>query len=375
MELQKFIRENNINEYDSLKSILESKPFNLKIKEDNDYPHLFLIYNNESSDFNLKIVKECNGIILEKSTLNILCYTFDKCTDTIDFPVYNFDLHNLFVEKSIEGTLVRLFFDKKSNAWLLSTKKCIDASKSKWLSNKSFDILFNDCIDFNDLKNFLDINICYSFIITHPENNMVVTYQKPELFHISSRDMNTLEEIFISIGVKQIKKEFISKDSLQDYLNFIKNDINLSYEGYIFIDTYYNRWKIKTPLFTKVKNIWGNTNNRFYHYLELRKNPNLLKEYLYYFKNDTEIFKSYELIIDNLINKIVECYIHKHINKTIEKIPFYFGKIIYKLHGDFYKDKIKTDFNKVSLTLLNMDSKLVCYMVNNLGKEESMEIN
>ena len=43
MELIKFIRENNINNYEILKSILESETYNLKIKEDNDYPGLFLM--------------------------------------------------------------------------------------------------------------------------------------------------------------------------------------------------------------------------------------------------------------------------------------------------------------------------------------------
>jgi len=370
MELIKFIKDNQINNYDNLKNILESNPFNLKIKEDVDYPHLFLIYSEDNSNFDLKIVNECNGIILNKQTLDIVCYTFDKCNEDIEFPVNNFNLDNLYIEKSIEGTLVRLFFDKISDGWLLSTKKCIDASKSKWISNKSFDKLFNDCINFHIDQ--LDKNVCYSFIICHPENKIIVFYQKPMLFHISSRDMITLKEINEDIGSIQIQREYIHKDSLQDFLNSIKIDTNLYCEGYIFIDTFYNRWKIKTPFFKKVRNIWGNTNNRFYRYLELRKDDELLKEYLYYFIHDIELFKVYELKINNLINKIVECYIHKHINKTIEKIPFYFSKIIYKLQGDYYKDKIKTDFNKVSLKILNTDIKLICYMINNLEKDESV---
>lgn len=374
MELTKFIKDNKINNYDTLKLVLESNPFYLKIKEDTNYPHLFLIHTQDNSDFNLKIVNECNGIILNKETFDILCYSFDKCLETLEFPTNYFNIENLYIEKSIEGTLLRLSFDKITNGWLLSTKKCIDASKSKWLSTKTFDKLFNDCIDFNILKDKLDINISYSFIITHPENKVVVYYDKPILFHISSRDMTTLKEININIGINQIQKDYIQKDSIEEYLKFIECDVNLSYEGFIFIDTNYNRWKIKTPFFRKVRNIWGNTNNRFYRYLELRRNCNLLSEYLYFFNYDIELFREYELKITNLINKIIECYIHKHINKTIEKVPFYFSKIIYKLHGSYYKDKIKTDFNKVSLLLLETDIKLICYMINEMEKETTMNI-
>ena len=34
MELYKLITENNIRNYDTLKSVLENEPFNLKIKEE-----------------------------------------------------------------------------------------------------------------------------------------------------------------------------------------------------------------------------------------------------------------------------------------------------------------------------------------------------
>jgi hypothetical protein len=51
-----------------------------------------------------------------------------------------------------------------------------------------------------------------------------------------------------------------------------------------------------------------------------------------------------------------------------------FSKIIYKLHGSYYKDKIKTDFNKVSLMLLETDIKLICYMINEMEKETVMNI-
>ncbi len=85
MELTNFIQKNNIANFDSLKSILENDPYNLKIKEDNNLQTLCLIHNQDKSDFNNKIVNECNGIILDKNTLKIICYTFDKCEET-NFP-------------------------------------------------------------------------------------------------------------------------------------------------------------------------------------------------------------------------------------------------------------------------------------------------
>ena len=368
MELVNFIKDICNNNFDILKQVLESEPYNLKIKEDIETPELFLIHNTDKSNISLKIVRECNGIILEKNTFKILCYTFDKCIDSETFDK-TINLDNLYVEKAIEGTLVRLFY--YNNLWRLSSKKCINAYKSKWLSEKNFGLLFEECINFDIIKSNLDINYCYSFIITHPENNIVVNYVKPIAYHISSRDLNNLSEIDVNIGIEKINKEFINKNNLEEFIKNIMNEPSLNYEGCIFIDNTYNRQKVRTPIFNKVRNLWGNTNNRFYRYLELRSNVNLLNDYLIYFVNDKEIFLTYEKSIGSMAQTILELYISKHIKKEDIKIPYFFSKIIYNLHGDFIKTKVITNYNKIMLVLLETPPKKIMFMYNHLIKHNN----
>lgn len=375
MDLIKFIHENNINNYETLKSILESEKYNLKIKEDNDYPELFLIHTQDNSVYNTPFVKECNGIILEKNTFKVICYTFNKCSDTIDLQIIsqNIDLNNLFIEKAIEGTLIRLFF--YNNKWVACTKKCIDASKSKWLSEKNFLQLFEECVENYEFTKNLNISYCYSFIIMHPENKIVVNYTNPFACHISTRDLNTLKEIDVDIGIPKNERTYIENIKFESTINNLYSDISLLYEGYMFVDTNYNRWKIKTPYFNQIRNIWGNTNNRFYRYLELRKDPNLLNVYLTYYDHDRTKFIEYEQKIQNLANVILNIYLSKHVQKNNIKIPFFFSKLIYKLHGDFFKDRIKTDYNKIMLTLLELEPKKLCFIVNNHEKYKVNQIN
>ena len=365
MELSRLIKDKEIKDFDILKNILEVEPYNLKIKEDTNYPNLFLIHNNDNSDLTLKIVNECNGIILDKNTLKIVCYTFDKSDNSVDLSE-NLDKNNLFFEYSIEGTLMRLFYYE--NNWIFSTKKCIDASKARWLSEKNFIELFMECIINFDIFSKLDKNSCYSFIITHPENNIVVQNITPFLYHISTRNMNTLEEYEDSIGITKLEKSKIEKENLPNILTHILNDTSLLYEGYIFIDNKYNRWKIKTPIFNKVRSLWGNSNNRFFRYLELRKDTDLLQEYLKYFPNDRLKFAPYEIKINDFANILLTAYVNKHITKVNNTLPYYFVKIVYKLHGDYLKDRIVTDNNKVMLTLLNLDAKLLCFLINSHDK-------
>ena len=366
MELLNLIKNNQITNYESLKTILEADPFKLKIKEDNNFPELFLIYINEESNINLKIVRECNGIIIDKNTLKIVCHTFEKCIDD-DKIDENLDINNLYLEFAFEGTLVRLFY--YNNSWRISTKKCIDASKSKWLSNKNFSELFFECLNGLNIEDNLNINNCYSFILTHPENKIFVNYENPQLVHISTMDMTILQEVDDSIGIFKQGREKIDVTNLNELIIYYKNMNMLNYEGIILIDNKYTRQKFKTNIFIKAKELWGNTNNRFMRYLDLRKNPQLLEEYLSLFEYDKIRFIEYEAKISELAKKILEVYLDRHIHKNTHKVPYYFNKVIYKLHGDFLKDKVRTDYDKVMQLLLELDAKKICFIINHMIRD------
>ena len=361
MELIQFIKENQINNLQTLKTILETKPYNLKIKEDESYPNLFLIHSKEDSDFSIKLVNECNGIILDKNTFKVLCYTFDKCKDDINIP-QNMNINDMYFEYALESTLIRAFYYE--DKWIFSTKKCIDGNKARWLSLKSFVELFFDYIKNYDIFQNLNTSYCYSFLLTHPENNIVVQYNQINVYHLNTRDMDTLQEIDINIGLNKLARMKIDPDNLESMLLQISSDKNLCYEGIMFIDSNYNRWKIRTPVFLYVRSLWGNSNNRFFRYLELRKDTDLLKEYLNYFSQDKDNFVNYEVRISNFAKNLLEYYMAKHITKTNKKLPYYFVKIIYELHGEYLKDRIITDYNKIMLKLLSLDAKKLCYMFN-----------
>lgn len=375
MELSRFIHNNQIKTYINLKQILENEPFLLKIKEDNDFLDLFLIYkdnydnlNNISDNNIIKIIRECNGLIMNKNNLSVVCYTFDKCIDAQEIDP-KLDLDNLYIEDSIEGALLRLYY--YNNNWILSTKKCIDARKSKWLSEKSFAKLFEESIINIDIHEQLNQNYCYSFILKHPENSMVIKYGFPELIHIATVDLQTLKETYVNIGITQLTKNKIDKNYLTNIIANCFTSDNLDNEGYILIDHSFTRQKLKKIIYNNVKNIWGNTNNRTYRYLELRKDYNTLIQYLTYFPNDRELFQNYENTISNIAKDILKNYVDKHITRIISKVPFYYVKIIYKLHGDFTKSKMKTNYNKVMNILLELEPKNLCFIINNYQKNNT----
>ena len=186
--------------------------------------------------------------------------------------------------------------------------------------------------------------------------------------------MNTMKEIDENIGLNKLLRIKINQDNLNSMISQISIDNNLNYEGILFIDSNYNRWKVKSPLFSYVRSLWGNSNNRFFRYLELRKDSNLLKEYVKYYPQDKDVFMNYENKVIHIANNLLKYYTEKHIKKMKEKVPYYFAKIIYELHGEYLKSRVITDYNKVMLKLLSLDAKKLCYMFNQHEKYE-IELN
>ena len=76
MELSNFTKNTQI--YGDIKTQLNSAPYNLTLSEDTDQNIYMINYNKLNSDLTNKLVKECRGVLLEKDTNKVLCYTFDR---------------------------------------------------------------------------------------------------------------------------------------------------------------------------------------------------------------------------------------------------------------------------------------------------------
>jgi hypothetical protein len=368
-----FLQQNNISNFDLLKTFLENDPYKLKIKEDTKYPTLCIIINGDESNINEPIVRFCNGIILDKESLKIICYTFIKCMEenTINPELFT---GNLYIEPSYEGTLIRVFH--YNNEWFFSTKKMINARRAKWVSSKSFFDLFQETLPNPNIDEYLDKTKCYSFLLIHHENNVVIRYPKNNIIHISTFDsVNQCEcEATIDHGIMKSIRQPISFQNQEEFMNYVqalKNDKNIDNEGIMFINNNYVRQKFKKDLYVFIRNLWGNTNSRFYRYLELRKNPSDIQNYLIYFEKDKILFSNYEEKIGQVALEIYNLYATKYISKTEgTKIPYYLKDFIYAIHGNFLKTRVKVKHEDIMIYILSLDAAKFCYIINQMKKDK-----
>jgi hypothetical protein len=374
-----FLKENNISTYNSLKEYVEQDIFKLKVKEDKENSNLAVIYNDSNSNIENEFVRFFNGVIIDKNTLKIVCYTFDKCSED---NIINENLidTDLIIQPVYEGTLIRVFYH--NDGWNISTKKMINAFNAKWATDKSFGTMFNEIFgDFNEYNNILpNKNYCYSFLMGHVENN-ILKNDNNYIIHLNTIDLENNSEVDFQLNneskniyhISNYKSDIMNmnKESLENYVNSLKNNISMTEIGYMFVNKDGIRQKFIKKNYTEIRELWGNTNNRLFRYLHLRKNPDKLKKYLETFTFDKQQFVVFETYLMNIATFILNIYRNRHISKSITKVPFYLRDIIYKVHGLYLQSKNKVSFQDINVLLHDLDEKKFCFIINNIEKDKN----
>ena len=373
-----FLKENNISSYNSLKEYVEQDMFKLKVKEDKENADLAVIFNDSNSNIENEFVRFFNGVIIDKNTLKIVCYTFDKCMEDNVINKELFDT-DMIIQPVFEGTLIRVFYH--NDRWNISTKKMINAFNAKWASEKSFGEMFNEIFgDYSEYSKVLpNTNYCYSFLMGHKENN-IIKNDNNYIIHLNTIDLENNIEIDFQLNnesrnishINNYKSDIMNmnQESIENYINSLKNNISMNEIGYMFINKDGIRQKFIKNNYNEIRELWGNTNNRLFRYLHLRKNPDTLKKYLDTFSVDKQLFLTYETYLMNIATFILNIYRNRHISKSITKVPFYLRDIIYKVHGLYLQSKNKVSFQDINVLLHDLDEKKFCFIINHIEKDK-----
>ena len=240
LELQKFL----INHSNDWKEILAAAPYSLTIKEEGNL--VLFKYSQLNSDFNYKICKEARGIILEKDTWKIIRLAFFKFFNVDEVFADKINWNDCTATEKIDGSLITLYF--YNNEWRVATNSNINAENSD-LSGpyKNFKELFEAAAEKSNLDySKLNPKYNYTFELVSPFNKIVINYNDIKLYHILTRNMETLEEEDIDIGIE--KPKVYNLNSEEEYRNFVST-LDETHEGIVIKDKDNNRVKLKTLLY------------------------------------------------------------------------------------------------------------------------------
>lgn len=284
-----------IREHSNWEELLSTPPYCLKIKRDCGY--VMFSYSQLESDFTNELVRECRGIILDEKTLSPVCVPFFKFGNFGESYVPQIEWKSARTQEKIDGSLIKVWFD--DGLWHVSTNGNICADKAVLEKTDLFD---ENCAynTFGDLFaaakekaeldfDALDKDCTYMFELVSPYNKVVIMYDDLDIYHIGTRNNKTLQELNIDIGIKK-PREF-DLNSLDACIAASK-DLPASKEGYVVVDKYFNRIKIKNPAYVAL------------HHIKNGGDPNLLSFIEVLRKNETEEFLTY---FPEFKSRIAEC--------------------------------------------------------------------
>lgn len=294
LELQKFL----LTHPNDWKQLLSRPPYSLRISEDGNL--VLFKYSQIDSDFNEEIVNEARGIILEKNTWRVVRYAFKKFFNYQEPFAARIDWNSATASSKEDGSLISLYwYDDK---WNIATNGTIDAYKAKIDGDvvyENFGELFQAAAKNCHLSfDSLNTDYCYTFELCSAFNRVILEYKEPQIFHIGTRDLRSLQEIEVDIGVQKPKAYDITNEKSCEELVESLNDKH--HEGIVVRDKFYNRIKMKTTSYFALHHVVNNHKITAERALDLIR-TNEHGEFLSYFPCYAAYFNDLELQYKNAL--------------------------------------------------------------------------
>ena len=276
------------------------------------------------------IINSANDVVGFAPPKSILAETFIS-----NYPEHKTNNY-IVAEEFVEGTMINVFFDPTiglTGGWEISTRNTVGATSSFYKSPnaKTFRQMFMDAATENKLDiNKLEPQLCYSFVLQHPENRIVVPFSKPQLYLVGVYKINnTPNEItvlhydaaeyiqfFSKLGTTIKFPEVYNFETYKDLIDKF-GSMNTSYDivGVVIHNKETGeRTKIRNPVYEQVRNLRGNQPKLQYQYLCLRKEGKV-KDFLKYYPENKKEFSVFRdqvhLFTNTLFGNYVSCYIKK----------------------------------------------------------------
>lgn len=366
-------------------SLNESNESNPMIKEkiyETPQQSYVVLNNNEEwnsdSEWNTDSLDHYHSVILEYPSRRLLSFAPPKNQEYSDINDYlsvykkNTDIESdFYTNEFVEGTFIHLFYDPRISSWEIATKRAVGGNYSYFHIPGKESITYKQMVieafrekdmSLNDLPflDYLPKNHCYSFVLQHPANHIVIPIHIPKMYLVSVYEIDTDKNTatFISPLKYQLWSVFdnlregilyfpkMIDSSTNDYITLIQNNVSIHtpYTQMGLMMTNLNtgkRCSIINPNYEEMCKIRGNYTNIQYQYLCLRR-INKVLHFLKYFPQYKSAFYEYREQYENLLTNIHTSYISYYIHKNGTFISKKYFSIIYDIHHSIFLPSVKT---------------------------------
>ena len=356
-KLEEFIHSTNKKE---LANSLNLKYIYWKHKNKCNY-HILKYDKEWLNNENKKTVGLLRSIIFDEEG-NLLSFSPPKSLE-ISSLVIDED-QKVEAEKFVEGTMINVFYNKKTESWEMATKSSVGGESCFFMQNgfqieNTFKYMFEEvCKNIGFDINSLQKEYCYSFVMQHPKNRIVKIISTMKLYLVEVYEIQGLKVNKVPLSSLDINKKIIIPDrmpinTIEDF-NQCKDTLasmNTNYQvvGVIIKNKHGERFKIRNPNYEHVKKLRGNQPKLQYHYLTLRQ-KGFVKEYLNYYKEHKNDFNNFRNLMHDYTNQLYinyrKCYVLKE--KELKHFPNKFKIHMYHLHHNLYLKELLPDKKFIS---------------------------
>ena len=323
----------------------------------------------------------CRSVIANEER-KVVCFAPPKSVTADAFmKKYPIKTDSLIAEEFIEGTMINVFWDSTiglTGAWEISTRNTVGATSSFYKSSeaKTFRTMFLEAAKENNLiLELLNPLYCYSFVLQHPLNRIVVPFKSSKLYLVSMYIINNvdLNDIRVyRINMNDVRSmpwfnaniNFPEVYSWGNYSDLIAKyaSMNTPYTilGVVIVNASTGeRTKIRNPVYEEVRSLRGNHPKLQYQYISLRKEGKVGDFLKYYPENKKEFSRfrdQIHLYTNTLFDNYIACYVKKE--KALGEFPHQYKTHMFNLH--------KTYLNNLRDEKMCVTNTVVIKYVNNL---------
>ena len=254
---------------------------------------------------------------------------------------------SILVENFVDGVMVNLF--QHAGTWRLATRTRIDADSS-FYGPRSFAELFWETFHGAGLnKEQLDGRFCYSWVLQHPEERVVVApqYGIPklhlvEMYRVNAED-GAVEQIVGAAGMREHLRPVMHAllPEVHELRSFA--DVKARVEAWgrrfgaqwqgLVVKSGGQRWKLRSAEYTAARVLRGNQANRTYHWFELW-GEHKLEDYLRIFpeeRSDAEtVVERFKACTQELHDIYQQVYRRREF--PLGKAPQKYRKLLWEAH-------------------------------------------
>ena len=384
----------------------------IECRTENNQCYKIITYDKQILNYDLVDTYGLCRSVIVNSENNVTGFAPPKSLQADTFlKLYPVKTDDIIAEEFIEGTMINVFFDSTiglAGGWEISTRNIVGATCGFYKNmnsdnptvntKKTFRTMFLEAAKVNGLVlENLNKNLCYSFVLQHPDNRIVIPVKNPKLYLVSIYRIDNSDKNNIKVyyhDMEEIKNSFWGDAKIQFPQIYDTNDYSKLIDSYASMNTPYDnmgvilynkitghRTKIRNPVYEEVRQLRGNQTKLQYQYLSLRKDGKV-KEFLKYFpdnKNELSFFRDQlHLFTNTLYENYIACYIKKE--KPLKEYSLQFRTHMFYVHQKYLTElkekKLHITYKEVINYVNSIEIKLLMHSLNyNIKKHDDDVVN